>query len=171
MERLDLQQVLKSWKLTVDGLVERPRTFTFAELVDFKRIDMKADFHCVEGWSIYDVPWSGLHLSQLFSRVKPKKGASHVTFHTIGDIYNESLPLDIALEQSTLLAYGLAGSTLPFKHGFPLRIVIPRLLGYKNAKYVYRVQLTDAAVKGYWVARGYPYGGFVPAHRLRPRRY
>lgn len=77
----------------------------------------------------------------------------------------------LALESRTLLTYGVAGSTLPIKHGFPLRVVIPRLLGYKSAKFVYRVQLTDKPVHGYWVKAGYPYEGAVPAKRLRPGKY
>ncbi len=64
-----------------------------------------------------------------------------------------------------------AGHTLPLKHGFPLRIVIPRLLAYKNAKYVERIELTDKPLSGFWVAAGYSYDGEVPEGRLRPGRY
>ena len=56
-------------------------------------------------------------------------------------------------------------------HGFPLRVVIPRLLGYKNAKYVERIELTNHAVYGYWVSAGYPYDGEVNPDRLRPGKY
>jgi DMSO/TMAO reductase YedYZ molybdopterin-dependent catalytic subunit len=86
-------------------------------------------------------------------------------------IYNESLPIDVALEPMTLLAYGVCEATLPQTHGFPLRIVIPRLLAYKSAKYVVRIELTDHPVEGYWVAAGYDYDGEVPSSRLRAGRY
>ena len=102
------------------------------------------DFHCVEGWSVYDVQWNGVHLQRLFDLVQPTAAATYVTFHTLGDIYNESLKLDVALEPRTILGYGVGGNTLPVEHGFPLRVVIPRLLGYKNAKYIERIELTDA---------------------------
>jgi hypothetical protein len=171
VDRQDLQAILDSWRLTVDGLVEQPRVYTFADLVALPREDMLVDFHCVEGWSVYDVPWNGLHLERIFEQVRPLAAATHVTFHTIGDEYNENLPLPIARETRTRLCYGIGGQTLPLKHGFPLRIVIPRLLGYKNAKYVYRIELTDREEYGYWVAAGYPYAGEVPANRLRPDRY
>jgi DMSO/TMAO reductase YedYZ molybdopterin-dependent catalytic subunit len=171
VDKQDLQQILQSWRLTVDGLVESPRVYTFADLVGLERTDMLVDFHCVEGWSILDVPWNGVHMSKIFELVKPQSLASHVTFHTIGGKYNESLPLEVALEQKTLLAYGIAGSTIPFKHGFPLRIVIPRLLAYKSAKYVHRIELTDEPVHGFWVAAGYSYDGEVPESRLRPGKY
>ena len=171
VDRQDLQEILQSWRLSVDGMVESPRVYTFADLVDLPRSDFLVDFHCVEGWSIYDVPWNGLHLFKIFEQVKPTASATHVTFHTIGGKYNESLPLEVALEPKTILAYGIGGSTLPLKHGFPLRIVIPRLLAYKNAKYVERLELTDRSFDGFWVAAGYPYDGEVPASRLRPGKY
>jgi hypothetical protein len=171
VDRQDLQEILRSWRLGVEGMVESPRVYTFADLVELPRTDMLVAFHCVEGWSIYDVPWNGLHLSEIFKQVKPTADATHVTFHTIGGKYNESLPLDVATEPKTLLAYGIGGNTLPLKHGFPLRIVIPRLYGYKNAKYVERLELTDRPFGGYWVAAGYPYDGEVPDSRLRPGKY
>jgi DMSO/TMAO reductase YedYZ molybdopterin-dependent catalytic subunit len=167
----DLPSILARWDLVVDGMVESSRRFSFAGLVGLPAQRQVTDFHCVEGWSVYDVPWSGVHLSQLLTLVTPLAAATHVTFHTIGDTYNESLPLAVALEPRTLLAYGVAGATLPLSHGFPLRVVVPRLLGYKNAKYVYRLELTDHPVSGYWVAAGYPYDGEVPSGRLRPGRY
>jgi DMSO/TMAO reductase YedYZ molybdopterin-dependent catalytic subunit len=166
-----LTQILANWSLTVDGLVEEPLTLSFVDLVDLPRQDQITDFHCVEGWSIFDVPWNGIHLSTLFEAVRPKPEATHVTFHTIGGSYNESLPLSVAKEPRTLLAYGIAGATLPLKHGFPLRLVVPRLLGYKNAKYVQRIELAAGPVNGYWVAAGYSYDAEVPQSRLRPGKY
>jgi DMSO/TMAO reductase YedYZ molybdopterin-dependent catalytic subunit len=171
VDKQNLKDILRSWRLEVDGMVQTPRTYTFADLVGLERTDMLVDFHCVEGWSVFDVPWNGLQLSRIFDEVKPLPDATHVTFHTIGGKYNESLPLDVALEPRTLLAYGIAGSTIPFKHGFPLRLVIPRLMAYKSAKYVERLELTDRRFGGYWVAYGYPYDGEVDPSRLRPGKY
>lgn len=167
----ELQAVLAQWRLTVDGLCATPLAFTFADLVCLPRQDQVTDFHCVEGWSVYDVPWNGVHLQRLLDLVQPTAAATYVTFHTLGDRYNESLPLSVALEPRTILGYGVAGSTLPVEHGFPLRVVVPRLLGYKNAKYVQRIELTDAPIYGYWVQRGYSYAGEVPPGRLRPGKY
>ena len=167
----DIKKILAGWSLRVDGLVDQPRTFTFAELVAFERHSMIKDFHCVEGWSIYDIPWDGVRLSTLLAAVQPKSTATHVSFHTIDSKYNESVPLAVAGEPSSMLGYGVGGNTLPLKHGFPLRVVIPRLLGYKNAKFVDRVELTNKELHGYWVAAGYPYKGEVSTHRLRKGKY
>ena len=167
----DLTSILAAWTLTVDGLVATPKVYNFLDLVRLSRQDQTTDFHCVEGWSIYDVPWNGVLLSALLDAAQPTAKATYVAFHTLRDAYNESLPIAIAREQKTLLAYGIAGSTMPLPHGFPLRVVIPRLLGYKNAKYVYRIELTDRELDGYWVQAGYSYAGEVPANRLRPGHY
>jgi DMSO/TMAO reductase YedYZ molybdopterin-dependent catalytic subunit len=171
----DEMDLIANWSLQIDGLVEQPLTFTFAELLALPRQDQVTDFHCVEGWSVYDVPWNGVHMATLFDRVKPLSGATHVTFHcatgTNGATYDESLPLDICREPKTLLAYGADDRSLPLRHGFPLRVVIPRLLGYKGAKTVTRVELTDQPSDGFWVVRGYPYDAPVPPERLREGKY
>jgi DMSO/TMAO reductase YedYZ molybdopterin-dependent catalytic subunit len=171
VDRQDIEDVLATWSLRVDGLVEEPLTLDFAQLTALTRQDQIMDFHCVEGWSVPDVPWNGIHLSTLFEIVRPLASATHVTFHTMGDRYNESLPLSVALEPHTILGYGVDGSTLPLSHGFPVRLVVPRLFAYKSAKYVTRIELDDKAVDGFWVAYGYPYLGEVPESRLRPGKY
>ena len=167
----DLADILATWRLTIDGLVDNPLTLDFPELIALARQDQVTDFHCVEGWSVYDVPWNGVSFATLFDRVRPRPEATYVAFHTIGEAYNESLPIAVAREPRTILGYGVGGSTLPLPHGFPLRVVVPRLLGYKNAKYVQRIELTDRPLLGYWVRAGYPYAGEVPASRLRPGKY
>lgn len=167
----EITDILESWTLTVDGMVNCSYTIDFADLLALPRQDQVTDFHCVEGWSILDVPWNGVHLSQLFERARVWDRATHVTFHTLGDKYNESLPLDVALEPRTLLAYGIGCGTLPLAHGFPVRTVVPRKWGYKSPKYVYRIELTDQPVAGFWVKAGYPYAGDVPEDKLRPGKY
>ncbi|MBN2722904.1 MAG: molybdopterin-dependent oxidoreductase [Deltaproteobacteria bacterium] len=167
----NIKRILNNWNLTVDGMVARSGVFKFSEIVDMERVNQVMDFHCVEGWSIWDVPWNGVHMNRIFSIVQPEKQAKFVTFHTIDGKYNESVPMEIATEPHTILAYGVNNSTLPLKHGFPLRLVIPRLLAYKSAKYINRIELTDHPVNGFWVERGYPYDAPVPESRLRDGKY
>lgn len=167
----DLVSLLQTWQLTVDGMVETPVVLNFGQLLNLERFNPVVDFHCVTGWSVYDVPWNGIHLDSLFALAKPTAQASHVTFHTVNNIYNESLPLDVSTEPNTLLAFGIDESTLPLAHGFPLRLVVPRKFGYKSAKYVYRIELTDAPLDAYWEQRGYTYEADVPPSRLREGKY
>jgi len=171
----DEAALIASWSLTIDGLVDTPVTLTFADLLALDRQDQVTDFHCVEGWSVYDVPWNGVHMSTLAALVTPTAAASHVTLHCVpapnGRTYDESLPLDVAMEPKTLMAYGADDRALPLRHGFPLRCVIPRLYGYKGAKAVQRIEFTDKPVDGFWVVRGYPYDAPVDPDRLREGKY
>jgi DMSO/TMAO reductase YedYZ molybdopterin-dependent catalytic subunit len=167
----NLAQILATWTLSVDGQVDNPMTLTFADLLALPRTDLVMDFHCVEGWSVQDVPWNGVHMSQLTSLVSPHASATYVNFYCIDGIYSESLPLAVALEPHTFLGYGIDGNSLPLAHGFPLRVVIPRLFGYKGAKYLTRIELTDQPLQGFWEAYGYSSDGQVPAALLRPGKY
>jgi DMSO/TMAO reductase YedYZ molybdopterin-dependent catalytic subunit len=166
-----LSDILAGWRLKVDGMVAKPLDLGFADIIGLARQDQVTDFHCVEGWSVEDVPWNGVALSRVLDLVVPAAAATHLTFHSIGGRYAESLPMSVAREPHTLLGYGVGGSTLPIEHGFPLRLVVPRLLGYKNAKYLERIEVTDHSVTGFWEAYGYPYEGEVPSERLRPGKY
>jgi DMSO/TMAO reductase YedYZ molybdopterin-dependent catalytic subunit len=145
--------------------------FSFADILQLERVDQITDFHCVEGWSVLDVPWSGVRLSTLLDQARPLQIATHVTFHCFGDVYEESLPVAEALEPKTLLAYGINCSTLPLQHGFPLRLVIPRKWGYKNAKYVHRIELADEPVFGLWEHLGGTYEADVRPEKLREGKY
>jgi DMSO/TMAO reductase YedYZ molybdopterin-dependent catalytic subunit len=171
VDEQDLVPILARWRLEVSGLVEKLRSYTFAEILALPRTDQAKDFHCVEGWSVEDVPWNGVTLSDILRRSRPTKKATHVNIRTVGNQYNDSLPLSVAMEPRSMLAYGVAGSTLPLDRGFPLRVVVPRLLGYKNAKYVERLELADKPLIGYWVAAGYELDGDVQQDRLRKGHY
>lgn len=171
VDRQNLEQILASWQLTIIGLVENPVTLTFADMLKLTRQDQVTDFHCVEGWSVYDVPWNGFHIDRLIELVRPKAEATHLTLLSFRDIYTESLPLSVVREQRSMFAYGIGGNTMPLTHGFPLRLVVPRMYGYKNAKWVKQIEFTNAAVDGYWEQRGYPSDAPVKANRLRVGKY
>lgn len=167
----DLMDILAQWSLRVDGLVANPVTLDFNQLLQLNRRDQVTDFHCVEGWSIHGIPWNGVSFQTLVNLVQPAAEATHITFHSLGGVYIDSLPLDVALEPNSLLAYGIDCSTLPLKHGFPLRVVVPRKWGYKGPKFVYRMEFKDSAETGFWEQYGYPYDGDVPEGRLRDGFY
>jgi DMSO/TMAO reductase YedYZ molybdopterin-dependent catalytic subunit len=171
VDRQNLEYILSSWQLNVSGLVEEAITLSFAEMLALPRQDQVTDFHCVEGWSVYDVPWNGFHIDRLIDLVRPTSEATHITLRSVGDIYTESVPLTVAREPRTLFAYGIGGGTLPLTHGFPLRLVLPRMYGYKNAKWVKQIEFTNAGSDGYWEQRGYPSDAPVKASRLRAGKY
>jgi len=155
----------------VSGLVEEPLTLSYAKIVALPRQDQVTDFHCVEGWSVLDVPWNGVHIDRIIELVRPTSEATHITLRCFSDVYTESLPLAVAREPRSLLAYGIDGNTMPLTHGFPLRMVVPRQYGYKNAKWVKEIEFTNAPIDGYWEQRGYSNDAPVKAARLRVGKY
>ena len=153
----------RRWPLKVDGLVGRPLTLTAADLAGLPRVTMTCDFHCVEGWTVDAVGWGGVRLAELLDRVEPDPAASFVTFHGYDGAYVDSLTLRQSRDPSVLLADSLDGAPLPHEHGGPVRLVVPAQLGYKNVKWVTRIELADHREIGYWEQRGYsvdaPLGG------------
>jgi DMSO/TMAO reductase YedYZ molybdopterin-dependent catalytic subunit len=157
------QQVdLKSWRLKIEGLVEKPIALRFDEIQALpKKIQMK-NFICVEGWGLDDQKWEGVHLKDIFSKVKISSKARYVSFYATGGQYKDSLSIQEALEPETMLAYRLNGKDLLPENGFPLRLVIPRMYGYKGVKWVERIVFTKEQETGYWEQRGYSVDGSVP---------
>jgi DMSO/TMAO reductase YedYZ molybdopterin-dependent catalytic subunit len=159
----------KDWKLTVDGLVEKPLAFTLAELQAMPSRTQITRHDCVEGWSCI-AKWTGTPLAPILDQVKPKPTARYVVFYCMdaierslsGDVkYYSSIDLIDARHPQTILAYGVNGKTLPVENGAPLRVRVERQLGYKMPKYINRIELVDsfAAIGGgqggYWEDYGY----------------
>ncbi|MBI5534966.1 MAG: molybdopterin-dependent oxidoreductase [Deltaproteobacteria bacterium] len=167
----DLAAILAGWSFSIDGLVNKPLKAGFCDLRDMGLVHQVTDFHCVEGWSVYDVPWDGILLSALLDQVGVLPSATYLKIHSFGDKYFEQLPIAVAREPKSILAIGVEGATLPLAHGFPARVVVPRLLGYKNPKFVNRIELVDTVPGGYWEQYGYTLEGEVPPERLRPGKY
>ncbi|WP_034608630.1 molybdopterin-dependent oxidoreductase [Desulfovibrio aminophilus] len=168
--------------LRLDGLLESPRDMTWDELRALPRVERIVDFHCVEGWSVQDVPWGGVDFKSLFDGVRPLPTATHVVFHSLGktkyppegtDHYIESFPIAELLRPDLwyMLALELEGQPLPHERGAPARVVCPFDLAYKSIKFVTRVEFTDRSVPGWWTRANpiYPVRAPVPVSRLRVR--
>jgi DMSO/TMAO reductase YedYZ molybdopterin-dependent catalytic subunit len=145
----------------VDGLVRRPLSFTYRQLLGLPSARQTCDFQCIEGWSVDDVPWEGIQLRTLLRMARPLADARFVTFHCLGDMYEESLTLEQAELPHALLAYCMYGHPLPPERGSPLRLVFPRMLGYKGAKWVTRVEFRAGRDRGYWESFGAPLDPWV----------
>jgi len=157
------QQVnLGTWRLKVGGLIEKPLTLRFDEVQALPRTIQTKSFICVEGWGLDDQRWEGIHLKEIFSRVKIGPKAKFVSFYATGGQYHDSLSIQEALEPETMLAYKVNGSDLLPENGFPLRLVVPRMYAYKSVKWVERIVLTETQGLGYWEKFGYPPDGSIP---------
>jgi DMSO/TMAO reductase YedYZ molybdopterin-dependent catalytic subunit len=154
------------WKLVVDGLVERPLALSLAEIRALPSRTQITRHDCVEGWS--DIAkWTGARLGPLLDKAGLKPQARYVVLHCADNLgggsakYYESLDLIDAYHPQTLLAYEMNDQPLPLAHGAPLRLRVERQLGYKQAKYVMRVEaVADFAhiaggKGGFWEDRGY----------------
>jgi DMSO/TMAO reductase YedYZ molybdopterin-dependent catalytic subunit len=146
----------EQWLVTVDGLVDTPLRLDHAAWSALPRRAETADFQCVEGWSVDGLRWGGVAPRTLLDMAGLKPGAAHVNFHALGGTYADSLPLSQVDDARTLLADTLDERPLPDVHGGPLRLVVPTQLGYKNVKWVVRLEVTDRPVTGYWERNGYP---------------
>jgi DMSO/TMAO reductase YedYZ molybdopterin-dependent catalytic subunit len=152
----------RTWRLKVEGLVEKPLTLRFDEIQALPRKTQERNFVCVEGWGLDDQRWEGVHLKEIFSKVKISPKAKFVSFHATGGQYDDSLSIQEALEPDTMLAYRVNGKDLLPENGFPLRLVIPRMYAYKSVKWVERIVFTEKQEKGYWEKFGYPSDGSIP---------
>ena len=146
----------EQWVVTVDGLVDKPLRLDHAAWSALTRRSETADFNCVEGWTVDRLRWGGVAPRTILDMAGLQPGASHVNFHALGGTYADSLPLSLVDDAQTLLADTLDEQSLPDAHGGPLRLVVPKQLGYKNVKWVVRLEVTDHPVTGYWERNGYP---------------
>lgn len=130
------------WRLAVNGLVARPASFSLAQLKQFPWRSQVTEQTCEEGWS-FIAEWKGVALSYLMNLVGVLPHAKYIVFFPFDDAW-DSLDMQDAWHSQTLLAYAMNGEALPLDHGAPVRLKVPRQLGYKSVKYLSRIQVTDS---------------------------
>jgi DMSO/TMAO reductase YedYZ molybdopterin-dependent catalytic subunit len=147
-----------TWKLSVDGQVEHPFTFTYNELMALPRQTQYESLMCISndvgGPYMSNAQWEGIPLATLLQQAGVKPGATKVVFHAVDD-YSDSIHLSKALEPTTLLAVKMNGATLPQGHGFPVRVLVPGIYGMKHCKWLNRIEVVNYDFQGYWQQRGW----------------
>ena len=131
------------WRLTIDGLVARPVSLSLAELRSYPSRSQITHLACEEGWS-YIAEWIGVPLSHVLNVVGILPQARYIVYFSIQRNWWTSVDMADALHPQTLLTYGMNGGELPVGHGGPLRLRVPRQLGYKNVKFISRLTVTDS---------------------------
>jgi DMSO/TMAO reductase YedYZ molybdopterin-dependent catalytic subunit len=149
------------WSVAVDGLVSQPLALTPESLARLPQTMQTSDFHCVEGWGVRDVAWRGVRLGDLLDHVQPLGEARFVTFTSLGGVYTDSLTLEQARRPDTLLATHLDGQPLPDRQGYPLRLVVASMYGYKSVKWLARIQVEARRHVGFWERRGWQLDPYV----------
>jgi DMSO/TMAO reductase YedYZ molybdopterin-dependent catalytic subunit len=136
------REAFVDWRLTVDGLVARPRSFSLADLRRFPGSSQITSIGCEEGWN-YIAEWSGVALSHVLNLVGAGPQARYVVYRSIQPDWWESIDMADAWHRQTILTLGMNGHELPVPFGGPLRLRVPRQLGYKSLKYVIGLTVTD----------------------------
>lgn len=152
---------LDAWTLNVGGLVGSPGYYRLADLQKLPKREQNTRHVCVEGWDVIG-NFGGTRLAEFLSMVGADTSARYLYFEC-GDRYYQSIDMESALHPQTLACWEMYGRPLDRGHGAPLRIVIPTKLGYKQPKYVERMEVTNVLRperRGYWEDQGYSwYGG------------
>jgi DMSO/TMAO reductase YedYZ molybdopterin-dependent catalytic subunit len=149
------------WRLAVDGLVARPASFSVADLKSQPSRSQITHLACEEGWS-YIAQWTGVPLSCVLDLVGVRPEAKYVVYFSIERDWWDSIDMADALHPQTLIAHGMNGGELPVAQGGPLRMRVPRQLGYKNVKYITRLTLTDDLKRfGQGLGSASPEGGYA----------
>src|SRR6267143_3592070 len=156
---------LDLWHLEIGGLVQNAATWRFQDLMGFKPTTQETTLMCIsnglDAGLISHAVWKGLPLRDLLDQAGVLSGAARVRLHGV-DNYTDTIPLEKAMEPTTLLAYEMNGAPLPDRHGYPLRVIVPGYFGEKNVKWLTRVEVTDANAKGFYEAQGWGPDFIVP---------
>jgi DMSO/TMAO reductase YedYZ molybdopterin-dependent catalytic subunit len=144
-----------SYRLKVEGMVETPLSLSLADLRALPRADQVSDFHCVTGWSVDDVRWTGVRFKDVLAAAGAKPGAKWLRFISDEVPYTDTLSVEQALLPDAMLALDLDGQPLSKPHGAPLRVVMPQMYGYKSVKWVTRIEVRRDFVPGFWETHGY----------------
>jgi DMSO/TMAO reductase YedYZ molybdopterin-dependent catalytic subunit len=146
------------WHLEIGGLVQNAATWRFQDLMGFKPTTQETTLMCIsnglDAGLISNAVWKGLPLRDLLDQAGVLSGAARVRLHGV-DNYTDAIPLEKAMAPTTLLAYEMNGVSLPDRHGYPLRAIVPGYFGEKHVKWLTRIEVTDANAKGFYETQGW----------------
>jgi DMSO/TMAO reductase YedYZ molybdopterin-dependent catalytic subunit len=153
------------WHLEIGGLVRNLATWRFQDLIGFEPTTQQTTLMCIsnglDAGLISNAVWKGLPLRDLLDQAGVLSNAARVRFHSV-DNYTDTIPLEKAMEPTTLLAYEMNGVPLPDRHGYPLRAIVPGYFGEKNVKWLTRIEVTDAKARGFYEKQGWGPNFIVP---------
>jgi DMSO/TMAO reductase YedYZ molybdopterin-dependent catalytic subunit len=153
------------WHLEVGGLVQNPATWRFQDLTGFKPTTQQTTLMCISNGLdtglMSNAVWKGIPLRDLLDQAGVLSGAARVRLQAV-DNYTDTIPLEKAMEPTTLLAYEMNGAPLPHRHGYPLRAIVPGYFGEKNVKWLTQIEVADANAKGFYEKQGWGPDFIVP---------
>ena len=149
------------WRLSINGMVAKPASFSLDQIKSYPSRSQITMLQCEEGWS-YIAEWNGVPLAQILQAVEVQPQARYVVYFSIDPEWWDSIDMADALHPQTFLAYGLNGDELPVGNGGPLRLRVPRQVGYKNVKFITHLTVTDNLKSfGKGLGSASPEGGYA----------
>lgn len=176
----------RPWSVSIEGMVNKPQVIDIDSLLKLAPLEERVyRMRCVEGWSMV-IPWIGYPLTELIKKVQPVGSAKYIHFISLADPkqmralgdrvidwpYSEGLRLDEAMNNLTLLTFGLYGKVLPNQDGAPIRVVVPWKYGFKSAKSIVKIIFTDKEPPTSWdsfASHEYGFYSNVNPHVDHPR--
>jgi DMSO/TMAO reductase YedYZ molybdopterin-dependent catalytic subunit len=150
-----------TWRLEIGGAVDRRLSLTYDQLRALPRVEQVSNFHCVTGWTVNNVQWAGVRLHDVLGPAQPHPSALALEFVSMEVPYIDYLTRQQASLHDVMLAYEMDGKPLLREHGAPVRLVIPEMYGYKNVKWLQRINVVPQAEQGYWEELGYDRDAWV----------
>lgn len=144
----------KAWRFRIFGLVEKEIELTFEQFRALPMVKVYSDIHCVTGWSMLDMLWEGVRSVEVRNLTGISPEAKFVMVHAMGG-YTTNLPLEEFFHEDVLFAHRVNEKDLTPNHGYPLRLVVPKLYFWKSAKWVAGVEFMEKDRPGFWEAHGY----------------
>jgi DMSO/TMAO reductase YedYZ molybdopterin-dependent catalytic subunit len=149
---------IRRWRLEIGGMVDEPLSFTYEEIRQLPSVEQTATLMCISyvpGDNLLGhAKWKGVRMRDILEKAKVKSGVIDILLRATDD-YTDSIPLDRAMAESTLLVYEMNGEPLVAEHGFPVRLLVPAIYGMKNVKWITRIEAINYDFKGYWQKRGW----------------
>jgi DMSO/TMAO reductase YedYZ molybdopterin-dependent catalytic subunit len=145
---------IEDWDFTVKGLVRNPLRLSLDEFMKLPSVELRADFHCVTGWTKFNLHWKGVLFKTIAELANLLPDARYVLIFAENN-YTTNLLLDIAMDNDVIFAYEYKGKPLTPEHGYPLRLVVPKRYAYKSAKWVRGIEFLQKDRPGFWEVRGY----------------
>jgi DMSO/TMAO reductase YedYZ molybdopterin-dependent catalytic subunit len=149
------------YELRINGLVDRPKTYTLPELRRMRQTRVVADVLCTDGWRVDDTPFEGVRLADLLDDAGVRSAGAAIGFSCFDGAYTESLTLEQARRSDVLVALNMQDKPITHEHGGPVRLFVAPMYFYKSAKWLSGITVTDKVIPGFWEERGYAVDGWL----------
>jgi len=162
---VDPQVEISFWHLEVSGLVQNRATYGFKQLKLINPVEQETTLMCIsnglDAGLMSNAVWKGVPMRDLLERAAPLSNGAKVRLHGV-DNYTDTIPVEKAMDPTTIIAFEMNGETLPHRHGYPARVVVPGYFGEKHVKWLTRIEVTTADAKGFYETQGWGPDFIIP---------